>query len=501
MTTAAVSSRGRAAVSDSTTPAQASSADLALLAAQLQALAEEMARLRLGLDRLLAVSDAACRPGPDPGGLGGLREQDPYRAATCSTAGGAEEARGRAVWVQERLLLEAQALLGEMVAGTQPQAAGVFADARLRKGPAHAKKARAAAAAAAAAAASAATGAQGDGMELAGTRRPPSDDDRARAAELEPTHRAESESAGRHHLQAPVGQPPEIGRTARMDVQGRDPLGGGLGTMAGMAASHSAAPQRIEGRHYDGPLEGRGWGGASARAGAQGDGMELAGTRRPRLDNDQAQAGGPSHRAESTNHSPEIGSGSLSCSGTGSGRDVPGRDPLGGWFGTTGWVAASDSGAPQLGAGRHYDGPGRGRGGVSAGAGHGEGGESEFGHFRVSRDFSARCTMPSAFGPGPIGVPSQQHCNPLPFSDAPPPWLGNWPAPLPAGAMPAILHTSPAAQAGQCSPAAADGWPAAAPGQAPLGSWGREIAPPHGLPPSESSGGAAMRAAAARYCI
>ena len=180
-----------AAVSGEILPAPASSADLAQLAAQLQALAEEMSRLRLGMDRLLAVSDATYRQGPDPASLGPLRESDHLQAAGATTGvsaannvEGSEGARGRALWVQERLLLEAQALLGEMMAGSSyPGAAGVFTDMHLRRGPAHAKKARAAAAAAsaaasaaaaaaAAAATAAATEAPADGMELAGTQSP-----------------------------------------------------------------------------------------------------------------------------------------------------------------------------------------------------------------------------------------------------------------------------------------------------------------------------------------
>jgi hypothetical protein len=140
--------------------APASSADLALLAAQLQTLAEEMGRLRLGLDRLLAISNAANRAGPDPGGLAPLREQPTSRTASAlaglcaaSTAGRAGKTRGRALWVQERLLLEVQALLEEMMAGSQPPGpAGVLTSARLREGLAQAKNTWAASAAAAAAA-------------------------------------------------------------------------------------------------------------------------------------------------------------------------------------------------------------------------------------------------------------------------------------------------------------------------------------------------------------
>ena len=424
----AIQAKVPAAMSGPALPGPASSADMALLAAQLQALAEEMARLRLGLDRLMPVAYAANRAGPDPGGLGpfsSARDSDTLRAVSATTgscaagaAGGAEEARGRALWVQERLLLEAQALLGEMMAGGQPQgAAGVFTvtEAHLRKGPAHAKKARAAAAAAtaAAAAAAAATGVQGDRMELAGTRRPHSDDDRAQAGEL---HHAEFELASYSHHYPVVGQP------------------------------------------------------------------------------------------------PEVSSGSWHCSGTGLGRDLPGRDLLhhlqGGGLGSVGTmvgVAAPDSEASQTGADRNNEGHRRGWGGFRSGVSYDEGGYADLGNF------SARCEQ-SACGPGPPGVPSQQPGTSLTLSDATPPWLGIRPAPLPAGAVPAISPASQAAQVGQ-HPPPADGWPAAAPGPCGHiqgGPWGRECAPLRGFLPSESSGGAAAEsgvalrtepAAPARYCI
>jgi hypothetical protein len=223
----AVDAKAPAAGTDPALPTPASSADMALLAAQLQALAEEMARLRLGLDRLLAISESASRQGQlGPESVGhltnaGLRESDSAGFFAAGAAGGADEARGRVLRVQERLLLEAHALLGGMLAGNQPPgAAGVFTDAPLRKGPVHAKKARAAAAAAAATAAAAAAAAasssateeQGDRMELAGAWRPRRDDSRAQEGEL--AHGAEmaSSSGSPAALRvAAVGEHPYVG--------------------------------------------------------------------------------------------------------------------------------------------------------------------------------------------------------------------------------------------------------------------------------------------------
>ncbi len=193
--------------------AQAPSADLELLAAQLQTLAEEMGRLRQGLESLVAASNssAAYRPGPTSTGLG-AREFSPLLAAdetTISAAGGVEGAKGRALW---RMLLEAQALLGDMmVAGGQPPgAAGVFTDECLRRGPAHGKKARAAAAAAAAASAAVPATALRefqDTMVLAGRPYYDNHDSWALAPE-ELVLRLDS--PGQTHCQA-VGQPAVVG--------------------------------------------------------------------------------------------------------------------------------------------------------------------------------------------------------------------------------------------------------------------------------------------------
>jgi hypothetical protein len=196
-------------------PAPASSADLALLAAQLQTLAEEMGRLRLGLDHLVAMTNVNHRPEPNSVGLSPLnstRELEPLQVLVSTTgisyasaACGAEEARGRALWVQERLL-EAQALLGHMMAGSQPPVAeGVFTDERLRRGPVHGKQSRdPAVAAAAATAAATATGGHGDAMELAGRHHY----EKNRAQEEDQVQHVESAS----HSYAPaVGQLPVVG--------------------------------------------------------------------------------------------------------------------------------------------------------------------------------------------------------------------------------------------------------------------------------------------------
>jgi hypothetical protein len=166
-----VGAKAPAAASGPALLSPASSADLALLAAQLQTLAEEMSRLRLGLDQLVAIPDVAKRLGPESAGLGQVEPSLATSGVFAPSAADAEEAKGRALWVQERLLWQAQALLGEMMSGSQG-AVGVFADARLRTSPVQGKKARNAAAAAAAAAIEAATGSHEDKMELAGTRKP-----------------------------------------------------------------------------------------------------------------------------------------------------------------------------------------------------------------------------------------------------------------------------------------------------------------------------------------
>ena len=263
----AVGAKAPATVSGPALPAPASTADMALLAAQLQTLAEEMGRLRMGLDRLLVISDARNRQGPDPAGLGPLnsaRELDASGAVgaatgfcAASSAGGAEEARGRVLWVQERLLLEAQALLGEMVSGSQPPgAAGVFTDARLRKGPVHAKKARAAAAAAAAAATTtAATGANGDRMELAG--RPRHDNSRANDGGLE-----QREESASHHDHPAASQAAVVGCDnlhCSRSGSGRDTpakVVGGV-TMPEVVDWDSSAAQMSPGRNYEGRSRGR----------------------------------------------------------------------------------------------------------------------------------------------------------------------------------------------------------------------------------------------------
>jgi hypothetical protein len=158
-------------------PPPSPSVDLALLAAQLQTLAEEMGRLRQGLDRLVAISEADKRLGPCSAGsdqINSARGLDPtlavgVKTGLCSArAEGADQAKGRALWVQERLLWEAQALLGEMMAGSKPGFAGTFAKPGTSAAPCK-KSQNAAEEAAAAAAGSIRTDATGVEMELAGT--------------------------------------------------------------------------------------------------------------------------------------------------------------------------------------------------------------------------------------------------------------------------------------------------------------------------------------------
>jgi hypothetical protein len=151
-------------------------ADLARLAAELQALAEDTAKLRQGLDRLVAVTEAAPRmPGPSPAGHGWMNASDGdfSRSGGYSRPLGSEtrgdEGGGRALWLQERLLGAVEALLEELRAGglLPGSAVGALSGSVRHQSSAHGKKARAAAAAQAAQAAHAAqAAAQGDMMEV-----------------------------------------------------------------------------------------------------------------------------------------------------------------------------------------------------------------------------------------------------------------------------------------------------------------------------------------------
>jgi hypothetical protein len=148
----------------------APAADLARLAAELQALAEETARLRQGLDRLVTVTEAAPRwPGP----LSAGREGDFSRSGCYNRPLGsgtrADEGGVLALWLQQRLLGAVEALLEELrgegfLLGS---AAGALSGSFRHQSSAHGKKARAAAAAQAAQVPHAAqAAAQGDMMEL-----------------------------------------------------------------------------------------------------------------------------------------------------------------------------------------------------------------------------------------------------------------------------------------------------------------------------------------------
>ena len=453
-------------------PAPASSADLALLAAQLQTLAEEMGRLRVGLDRLLSISDATSRQGPDPAGLGPpirARETDPLRAVAAmpgrffaSTAGGAEEAMGRAVWVQERLLWEAQALLGEMMVGSQPAGAAA-AFARLRKDPTHDHPAKAAAAAAAAAATAnscGASGAHGDRMELAG--RPHCELSLKRDGGL--VQHAESASH-RHpsavalHLPA-AGQPPVVGRGSLHCSR----TGSGRDTPAKVVGSVAAA----EAEAWD--------------ASQLGSWIKNEGQSRRNIDAEASDGGGVKV---------------VSCDRMAEGAAC-GSDP---------------SGASQLGK-RNQECQDRGRGELASGSSDGE-----LGIFRnKSTNFSSGCISSAYPGRDPCPPVSilHKHCTPPSFSSSEPPWLGTWPALLPSGRVPADLAVlSQAAQAGGGQPST-QGLPDAAGGPcapAQEGPGGRgaagsvQVLLPSGGEAAATGGalivgsGAGSAATAMRYCI
>ncbi len=153
--------------SQNATPPMLAQADLALLTAELQTLAEETGRLKQGLDRLVALTEISPRrPGSCPW------EDDFARPEACSrplgSSAGADEAGGRELWLKGLLLGAVEALLKELLAGGLLPGAGtgLFSGCQ---GPTHGKKARAAAAAQAAQAAQ--TAAQGNMLELTEGRR------------------------------------------------------------------------------------------------------------------------------------------------------------------------------------------------------------------------------------------------------------------------------------------------------------------------------------------
>ncbi len=87
-------------------------ADLARLAAELQALAEETARLRQGLDRLVTVTEAAPRwPGPLPAGREGDFSWSGCYNRPLGSVSRADEGGVLALWLQQRLLGAVEALL------------------------------------------------------------------------------------------------------------------------------------------------------------------------------------------------------------------------------------------------------------------------------------------------------------------------------------------------------------------------------------------------------
>ena len=276
-------------------PTPAPAADLAKLAAELQALAEETGRLRQGLDRLVALTEAASsrRPSPSPAGHGWpAREGDFVRTGACSrplgAAAGAGEAGGRALWLQERLLGAVEALLEEVRAGGfLPGSAGGPVGGFRHQSPAYGKKARAMAAAQAAQAAQAAhTAAYGDMMEL--TPRHDDDDDA-------PQESGRPSAAGADQAVAGVWAGP--GTAAGLDsdaaAAGRD-----------AAALGTCGPEAAPG----GPSSGGGLGGVWHRELVGGDvgaggGWSVASTPAPRFSSRQNCASAHQPFAATLQHS------------------------------------------------------------------------------------------------------------------------------------------------------------------------------------------------------